>query len=1031
MFELMLRKERKLITTLLLAVLLLPASLYAQRSERAISGTVTDELGEPLVGVIVLEVGIDNNGTTTDPNGQYQLTLKSANPKVKFSYVGFKDQELTISSDQKIVNVTLKEDVDFLDEVVVVGFGTQKKASVVGSISTVEPQLLQTTPVRSISNNLAGKLSGVLAVQRSGNPYSNNSDFWIRGISTFSGNARPLVLIDGVERTLNDIDPHEVETISVLKDAAASAVYGVRGANGVIMITTKRGVVGKPTVTVRAEQAMTQPTKLPQYVDAVKYIEILNEASYNTDPNKKLPFDEATIMNYRNNVDPELYPNVNWWDLISNDFGYMTTAGLDINGGSEVLRYALTAGYYDEKGILKRDKTANYDSSLKVRRFTVRSNIDVNLTSTTLFRFNLGGFLQNYNGNPGDTDERVFFVATQTPPHLHPHQYADGRIPKLYAKTNPWAFVTQSGYRTTSATRLESLASLEQKLDFITPGLSAKILFSFDRFAESGVERTKDPDYYLPATGRDENGRIIAQISSNGQQFLGHNKTFNWGRINTYFESALNYNQIFDNVHEINSMLLYNQREVNDGDKIPYRHQGLAGRLSYTYDRRYIGEFNFGYNGSENFAKGKRFGFFPSVSLGWIITQEDFMQPYVETLSNLKIRASWGKAGNSDIGGQRFAYISTINSPGGYGYHWGTEANFYRAGLAEDNIGVSDLTWETSTKSNIGLDIGLLNNSIQLTMDYFTDLRENIFMRRQSMPGSAGFMKTPWANYGKVFNNGFDGSLRVNKSFSEDLFLVAFANFTYAHNHIIEIDEPESVKGTTRARTGHPIGQQFGFIAERLFTEDDFVAHGQLSPDLPKHTFSSVKPGDIMYRDLNGDKQITELDMTAIGKTDIPEIVYGFGATINYKAVDFGFFFQGTGNVTRILGGDNWIPGQTGGSLGNILANVDDRWTQENPRQDVFWPRLSYSPNDNNLKASTWWQKDMSFIRLKSLELGYQLPKDWINRAGMSNLRLFLRGSNLFTLSDFKLWDPELATTDGTKYPMTRSFSAGITINFK
>lgn len=1009
-------------------LLLMTATSAAQTKARVLGGRVTDQNGELLAGVGIQEIGT-TNGTFTDENGTYNLTLLGGRASLRFSFVGFLDKVIEAGSDQKVLDVTLEPDVDFLDEVVVVGFGTQKKASVVGAISAVEPVLLASAPVRSISNNLAGKLSGVIAVQRSGNPYHNNSEFWIRGISTFAGNAAPLVLIDGIERSLDDIDPHEVESFSVLKDAAASAVYGVRGANGVIMITTKRGKIGRPKVTFRTEQAVTSPTMIPEYVDAVKYIEILNEASYNSNPEAAVPFDKASVENYRSGIDPELYPNVNWWKLIANDYASNNTSGLDINGGSDVLRYALTLGTYDETGIMKHDPMKNYDSSLRVRRYTVRSNIDVNLTRTTLFRLNLGGFLQNFRSNPGDTDEYVFKMAVETPPHLHPYIYSDGRIPKLDGKVNPWAYVTQRGYQTTSAFRLESLASLEQGLDFVTEGLKARLTFSFDRFASSGVVNSKDPDYYLPATGRDANGVLIAQILSNGQEFLGTRKETNWGNMSTYLESNLFYNRLFGGKHDVGAMLLYNQGEKDFGDRIPYRQQGFAGRFSYTYDNRYVAEINFGYNGSENFAKGYRFGFFPSVSAGWIVSQERFMDNIRDVLSNLKIRASWGKAGNSNIGGLRFAYISTIGDM--EGYRWGADPYVQRAGKAEDNIGVSNLTWETSTKSNIGVDVGLFKNAVNFTADYFTDFRENIFMKRKTIPGSAGFMQNPFANFGKVFNHGFEASLKINKSFSDGMYLIAFANFTWARNRIVEYDESESVKNSTRAHTGHPVGQIFGLIDQGLFTAEDFDADGNLKLGIPAHTFAPVKPGDIRYKDLNGDNQIDALDATAIGGTFNPEIVYGLGATFGFKGFDMGFFFQGVGKTTQVLGGAFWIPGQSGGSQGNILSNVDDRWTEANPRQNVFWPRLSYTENKNNTPTSTWWLKDKSFVRLKSAEIGWALPHAWVSRIGCENVRLFLRGSNLLTFSNFKLWDPELRANNGQQYPITKLASVGITVDFK
>lgn len=1026
--------KRKTIENMFLILLLCVGNIawLSAQSGRKVTGRVMDVSGELLIGVNVTEVGT-TNGAVTDINGTYTISVTSNNPVLKFTYVGFKEKTVEVGT-KGIADVSMEEDVEALDEVVVVGFGSQKKASVVGSITNVEPGKLQMTPSRSLSNNLAGMVSGVIAVQRSGNPWFNNSDFWIRGISTFTGNSNPMVLVDGIERSIHDIDPEEIESFSVLKDAAASAVYGVRGANGVIMINTKRGKIGKPQVDFRLEQSFTSPIKLLDYVGSVKYLELMNEM--NAD-NGQAPFaSEATLLNYANQTDPELYPDINWWNVIAKDNAAQTKGNLSINGGTDILRYSLVLGYYTEDGILRRDTKQAWDSSLKVSRYTVRSNVDVNVTPTTLMRINLGGFLQTKNAPPGndETNFGIFYQAMRIPPYVHPPIYADGRIPRVFAKENPWAWSTQRGFEKMNNSKIEALTSIEQDLKFLTPGLKAKLTFAFDKFSGNSVTRAKTPDYYNPATSRDAEGNLITTISHHGEQFLGHGNRAEWGDQSIYLEGMLSYNRIFNDVHDINSMLLYNQKDYDRGDKLPYRNQGIAGRLSYTYDRRYVGEFNFGYNGSENFARGKRFGFFPAVAMGWIISQEKFMEPYQDIISNLKLRGSIGQAGNSILGhniwDHRFAYISTIVDTGSY--RWGTENNVYRLGRAEGDVGVPNLTWETVTKKNIGLELGLFNNAISYTVDVFKENRKDIFMERRNVPGSAGFNRAIWANFGKVENQGIDMSLNMNKQINKDWFVSGIANYTYAHNKVIEIDEPVSIVGTYRSGTGKPVGQLFGLIAEGLFTEDDFDENGKLKEGIPVQNFSDVnnlRPGDIKYRDMNGDGQITAVDETAIGGTRVPEIIYGFGANVKYKAVDFGFFFQGAGKTYQLLRGENWLPGSVLGA-GNIFTNVDDRWTPENPSQNVFWPRLGNKAVANNERNSTWWLRDMSFLRLKNIELGYNFPRVWTNKVGVRDCRLFVRGSNLLTFSKFKLWDPELETTDGLKYPQMKAISVGLNINF-
>lgn len=1002
--------------------------IFAQEQKK-VTGRVMDAQGELLIGVNVTEAENPSSGVVTDVNGTYTITVNSKAQALKFSYIGFKDKVVSIGS-KGIIDVSMEEDVAALDEVVVVGFGTQKKASVVGSITNVEPAKLSMNPSRSLSNNLAGMVSGVIAVQRSGDPWFNNSDFWIRGISSFTGNTNPLVLVDGIERSLHDIDPEEIASFSVLKDAAASAVYGVRGANGVVMIETKRGKIGKPQVDVRFEHSFTAPIKVPDYIGSVKYLELINEMY--TESGRAPYASEATLMNYRNQTDPELYPDINWWDVVSKDHADNTKANISVNGGTDILRYALVVGYYNENGIIERDKNQEWDSSLKVSRYTVRSNVDVNVTPTTLFRANLGVFLQTRNAPPGsdETNTGIFYQAMRVPPYAHPAIYADGRIPRVTYKQNPWAWATQRGYEKMNHSKIESLTSLEQDLKFITPGLKAKVTFSFDKFSANSVTRSKNPDYYNPATGRNENGELITSIQENGQQFLGYSTGADWGDQSIYLEGMLSYNRIFNQKHDVNAMFMYNQKNYDKGETLPYRSQGIAGRFSYTYDSRYIAEFNFGYNGSENFARGKRFGFFPAVAVGWIVSQEKFMQPLSDVISNLKLRATWGQAGNSNIEGRRFAYISTIVDTGSY--TWGTDANVYRLGRAEGDIGVPDLTWETVTKMNVGLDVGLWNNTVNYTVDIFKEKRKDIFMERTNVPGSAGFNRSIWANYGKVDNKGIDMSLSINHQINKDWFISAMANYTYAHNKVIEIDEAAAVVGTYRSQTGKPVGQLFGLIAEGLFTEDDFDEHGKLKEGLPAQNFSdasNLRPGDIKYRDMNGDGEITEVDETAIGGTPIPEIVYGFGVSVKYKAFDLGVFFQGTGKTYQLLGGETWLPGSSIGA-GNIFSNIDDRWTPENPSQNVFWPRMGDKTEENNKRESTWWLRDMSFLRLKNIELGYNLPHRWTNKIGIRDCRIFARGTNLLTFSKFKLWDPELDTKNGLKYPQMKSVSIGLSINF-
>ena len=632
---------------------------------------------------------------------------------------------------------------------------------------------------------------------------------------------------------------------------------------------------------------------------------------------------------------------------------------------------------------------------------------------------------------------RIFQKAFKTVPFDYPVRYSTGEIP-AGAEGNVWAMATQMGYQNTSASKIETLFSLEQDFKFLTPGLKMKATFSFDRYSSGTVTRSTSPDYYSIASARNEDGSLIIQRTKTGSNTLGHSTSGSYGNRRLYLEIAANYDRTFADKHSVSAMLLAQRSNYDNGDKLPYRNQGIAGRASYTYDNRYVAEFNFGYNGSENFAPGKRYGFFPSAAIGWVISEEPFMDRVRNVISNLKIRASYGQTGNASLSGRRFAYLSTVTDDWDTlkGYHWGTSADKNYNGMAEGDFGVSDLTWEKVNKANIGLEIGLFDGVFDMAVDFFDERRNNIFMERTSVPLTTGLIKAPWQNFGKVKNQGAEVTVNLRKQFGRDLFIGFMGTFTYAHNEILEMDEPASVVGTNRAQTGHPVNQIFGYEALGLYTVDDFKVVDEvnqvfeLRDDLPVNWLSTtVRPGDIKYRDVNNDGKINEYDKKAIGGTVDPEIVYGFGLNLVYKNFDFGVLFQGTGRTWRMLS-SNIIPGNSQGSLYNVFSNYEDRWTVDNPRQDVFYPRLTYGDNTNNKEASTWWLKDMSFLRLKNIEIGYSLPQKWADRSFISSARIFLRGTNLLTFSGFKLWDPELDSADGGKYPLMMSISGGLEFKF-
>ena len=1009
-------------------MLWLPVAAGAEVQQREgateVTGMVTDQQKEPLMGVTVSVVGGEQRAIT-DADGLFRISVpQKGTAELELSYIGFKRKTVKVNG-ARLLNVMMEEEQNEFTEVVVTGYTSQKKASIIGSIETISPAELQFGSTRTLSNNLAGKLSGVIGIQRSGEPGYDDSNFWIRGISTFSGSNNPLILIDGVARDLNNVDVAEIESFSILKDASASAMYGVRGANGVIVITTKRGKIGAPQVRMHVEHSVNEPTKLPQFLNAPDYMGLLNQLA--VQDGVAQPFTQQQIDRTRTGYDPDLYPDMDWVDVITKDYAYTTRGNLDISGGSDFLRYSIVASYFKETGILEQDKSLIFDNATNNQQFNLRTNIDMDVTRTTMLRVNIGGYLNRFKKQRCNTDG-AFGEAFRTLPFVHPARYSDGAIPVISNRANPWRTVTQQGYDFITSSKIQTLFSVEQDLKMITPGLKAKDLFSFDRWNRSRRSRTARPATVFPATGRDEEGNLIYSQFETGDESMGSEQGNEYGNTNVYFEADILYSRRFGKT-DVDAMLLYNQQAYDDGSIQDYRKQGIAGRLSATYDNRYVAEVNFGYNGSENFAKGKRFGLFPSLAVGWLLSEEPFMESMKNVFSKIKLRASIGQAGDDNIGGRRFAYLGTLFTDQ-EGYTWGTNGQRSYRGITEGEIGVDNLTWETVTKRNLGVELGLWN-MIDLNFDIFRENRKDIFMQRSIIPTQTGFVTSPWANFGKVTNRGVETTLNFHKQWNKEWFTSAYANFTYAKNRVDEKDEPEVLKGTHRSQTGRSMNELWGLTAERLFTADDFNADGTLKQGIPSQEgvgAVTLYPGDIKYTDVNGDGVITEEDEGFIGGTEDPRVVYGFGGVVSYKNIDVNFFFQGTGDMYRVIGGEPYfLPGGGTTTEGNAYAqNIGDRWTTDNQDPYAFWPRLTYGPNKNNYRRSTWWKKDMSFLRCKTIEVGYTFPKPWFERLYVKSCRV----NNAFCLSSFKLWDPELGTNDGLKYPMNRSLMIGMDVNF-
>jgi TonB-linked SusC/RagA family outer membrane protein len=1023
-----------------------------------IEGSVKDTNGDPLIGVTVQELGT-NNITVTDADGKYTLyNIKSEASVIKFTYIGFNPKEVKVEK-QNVIDVVLLDDTQGLEEVVVVGYGTQKRESVIGAITTINPSNLQVNQSRSVTNALAGQVAGIIAVQRSGEPGNDASDFWIRGISTFGAATGALVLVDGIERSLSNISPEEIESFSVLKDATATAVYGVRGANGVVLIQTKRGQIGKPRVTVKADYGVSAPTQLPKFVDGPTFMEATNEAfRLSATPNNpyKPHYSLEAIEATRNRTDPDLYPDVNWLDAVSNSYVPNGRVSLDINGGSERLRYSMVVAAYTEKGVTVTDKNTAYDSANKLSRYNVRANVDVDLTPSTTVGVSIGGYIMNIH-TPGWTPSDILNRALKTNPIAFPILYSNGQIPAVGGQENPWAMATNSGFISTFQNSLQSVFTANQNIGKLyqpLEGLSAKVTFSFDAYSYTNTNRKKEPQTFLASLNRNEDGSLNTLMTSQGQNFLPYSKGSGGNRA-MYFEGQLSYSKLLDQKHRIDALLLYNMRDylADAGDaltSIPYRTQGFAGRLSYGFKDTYFIESNFGYNGSENFAKGHRFGFFPSIAAGWMISNEPFMAGLSKTISKLKLRGSYGLVGNDQISGRRFAYLATIisgNDPANIysdyagnvrgNYVYGLDHNNNIPSLLEGDFENMNMSWEIAKKADLGLELGLWNGGLNIQADVFQETRSGIFMQRKIIPQIVGYFKAPYANFGVVDNRGFEINMDANKRLSKDWSVAARGTFTYAHNKFVEVDEAEVWKNTPRSQTGGSINRILGYEAIGLYQEQDFNADGTLIDGIPVPKLGTYpKAGDIRYADICGpdgipDGIVNSYDQTTIGKTSVPEIVYGLGLSATYKNFDLSIFLQGATSFSGMMSSAyNLIPGSGGGGDGNIYSNWNDRWTPEDPYKEVFWPRLSSVKNLNNTEASTWWLYDASYVRMKNLELGYTIPKKWQKAALMRDARLFFRGTNLFTWSVFKMWDPEIGSGDGMKYPPMKVYSLGFQVTF-
>ena len=1016
---------------IILACLTCTLSLAAQ-SGYTVSGVVMTEEGEPLVGVAIQYKNDPTKGMITDIDGNFVLNNVPANTTLIFSYIGYKDFSMVVTGNKTRQTIALKEDSNQTEEVVVVGRGTQRKISVVGAVTNVKANDLQ-VPAASVTNMLGGRVPGIIAVTRSGEPGSDFSEFWVRGIGTFGAGSSALVLIDGIEGDLNTLDPADIESFTVLKDASATAVYGVRGANGVVLVTTRRGKSGKLSINVKSNVGISYSARTPNYVDAPTYATLANEASIVR--GGRPVYNDAELRLFQTGLDPDLYPNVNWRDVMLKDYVWNHQHHISVNGGGSNARYYMSVGIQHKDAIYKQDKgIKNYDTNVGYNKYNFRANIDANLTKSTNLELGLESVIVN-NAFPGygDNNQALWDAQANMTPVTVPVVYSDGTLPAYGAdatQQNPYILLNYTGYKKKSEMTNSVRLKLIQDFDRWVKGLKVDALMSISTFSSLLQTQLKTPALYY-ATGRKKDGTLdlIEKVSKADDKYSSTNLTTR----KIYFEGRVNYERLFNEKHRVGGLLLYYMDDFVTGEaqdliaSIPKRYTGLAARATYSFKDTYFIEGNLGYTGSEAFEKGEKFGIFPAISGGWVPTQYEWVQNNLKFIDFFKIRGSYGVVGNDRMNGVRFPFLSTMQQGSGAGM-WGGGNNILESQEASQN-----LRWEKAKKLDIGIDAQLFHNKVDLTVDFFHEKRTGIFQQRASIPEEMGLATQPWANIGAMESWGADGNISYMHQFNKDWNLTVRANFTYTNNKLTAYEQ-SGVKYPYQSYIGTPYGNQRGLIALGLFKDQEDIDNS------PKQTFmSNVMPGDIKYKDVNGDGIINTDDEVLIGNSTVPRLQYGFAFELRYKRLSVSALFEGVGIVDFMYGGNGFYP-FTGKQTGNVLSIVADpanRWipasysgnpATENP--NARFPRLTYGSNANNERNSTFWMENGRYLRLKNVQITYDFISPFFKKIGLQGCQLSLIGDNLACWDGVKLWDPAQATGNGAVYPLQRVFTLQANLQF-
>uniref|UniRef100_UPI0040253F63 SusC/RagA family TonB-linked outer membrane protein n=1 Tax=Candidatus Cryptobacteroides bacterium TaxID=3085639 RepID=UPI0040253F63 len=1033
-----------------LALILSTVAAVAQT--KTVKGVIyEEETGEPMPGATVSVEG-STRGVMTDLDGSFELTGVKPTDKLKFECLGKETQVLQVGTMTNFV-VKLKNAANELDEVTVVAFGKQRKESVIGSISTVDVKTLK-VPSSNLTTALAGNVAGVIAYQRTGEPGQDNADFFVRGITTFGANTSPLILIDNIELTSTDLarlQPDDIESFSIMKDATATALYGARGANGVIFVTTKRGQEGPAKIFARVETSISAPTDVVELADPVTYMKSYNEAISTRDPLGELMYTYDKIeQTGKPGANRLIYPANDWYDMLFKDFATSYRANVSARGGGKVATYYVSGAYTEDTGVLKVDKRNSFNNNIDDKNYTLRSNVDINVTPTTKLAVRLTGNFRDYQG-PLNGGSDVYRQIMHSDPVLFPAYYPvdDEHVGIQHimfgnyedgSYINPYANLVK-GYKNYQRSQMIAAVQLEQDLKFITKGLSFMTLFNLTRLSEFTVNRQFNPYWYRLDRYDSYTGEYhVNRINEDGTDYLTYSESGKTVKNTMYSETRLNYNRSFGK-HDVTGLLVFTASEsltANAGSlqlSLPSRNAGLSGRFTYGYDKRYFIEYNFGYNGSERFHKSHRWGFFPSAGLAWMMSNEKWFKPLTKVVSNLKLRYSYGLVGNDNIGSSsnRFYYLSEMSmNNSGLGASFGETRNVSYNGIGVVRYANEAITWEKSYKSNYALELGLFKK-LDIIAEYFTEHRTDIFMQRADIPNTMGLQAAVYGNIGQARSKGIDIQADYKQAWASGLWASARANFTYSTGKYDVYEEP-TYPESYRQHAGRSIRQTWGYIAERLFIDDEDAAN---SPSQAAFG-SQYGGGDIKYTDVNGDGVITNADMVPIGYPTSPEIIYGFGVSLGHKGFDVSVFFQGLGRESF------WIDATSAYSTkynkygtapfvnnGQLLkAYSDSHWSEDNRDIYALYPRYSAYENHNNTQVSTWWMRDGSFVRLKQMEFGYTLPQKLTNKIHIDNLRVYFQGNNLLCWSKFKLWDPELAG-EGFNYPIQRTFNIGVNVTFK